>query len=97
MEKRYYIYQLPPSESQYMTFVDEYTEVSINDYCAVYTDVLSDLEVTQPALTILNYLFTKFNIDRPENFAAHSLSVGDIIKLDKDYYLCMSEGWKKLF
>ena len=45
-------------------------------------------------LEVLDELFEIFNINHPEDFRGHSLSVSDIVLLDdSDYYYCDSFGW----
>lgn len=46
--------------------------------------------------SILNDIFTDFNIARPEDFKGHSLSVSDIIQLDDDYYYVDSFGFAEV-
>lgn len=47
-------------------------------------------------ITILENLFTKFNINHPKSFYGHSLSVSDVVILDDKMYYCDSFGWKKI-
>ena len=42
---------------------------------------------------LLEELFQKFNLDRPEDFRGHSLSMSDIVKLNDKLYYCDSIGW----
>ncbi len=44
----------------------------------------------------LNGIFEKFNLDRPSDFKGHSLSVSDVIVLDKQPYFVDSIGFKKI-
>jgi hypothetical protein len=50
----------------------------------------------------LDEIFTTFNIDHPEDFYGHSLSVSDIVQIiesdteESGYYFCDNYGWKKL-
>jgi len=45
----------------------------------------------------LEEVFKKFNINRPDNFKGHSLSVSDIIILDNDrIWYCDSFGFKEM-
>ena len=60
-----------------------------------------EIEVEENAARTLENLFTKFNIDRPEDFKGHSLSVSDIVVLGNNKLVCYkfycdSLGWKKL-
>lgn len=51
---------------------------------------------------ILEAIWEKFNLDHPEDFKGHSLSVSDVVALkkpDKDYwyyFYCDSFGWKEV-
>lgn len=43
---------------------------------------------------ILDDIFHKFNMDRPNDFKGHSLSMSDIVVLDDDnMYFCDAYGW----
>jgi len=56
-------------------------------------------EVTDSTSTvdsILNKLFEKFNIDHPEDYKGHSLSVGDVVVLDGSAFTVEPFGWKEL-
>lgn len=55
------------------------------DYNLMYTDVLTENDT-------LDYIFQRFNIDRPDDFYGHSLSVSDVIVVShngesKSYYV----------
>ena len=41
----------------------------------------------------LDSLFQKFNLNHPEDFHGHSLSVSDVVELDGVWYYCDSIGW----
>ena len=70
--------------------------VLVQFYDMVYEyDIKLENENVNPR-AILNEIWTKFNIDHPDNFRGHSLSVSDIVKLDDKYYYCDSFGWKDL-
>ena len=53
-----------------------------NNYEEVYGGYVSDVSRSQGRGVILDNIYTKFNIDRPEDFRGHSLSVSDIIVLE---------------
>ena len=53
-----------------------------NNYEEVYGGYVSDVSKSQGRGVILDNIYTKFNIDRPEDFRGHSLSVGDVIVLE---------------
>ena len=53
-----------------------------NNYEEVYGGYVSDVSRSQGRGVILDNIYTKFNIDRPEDFRGHSLSVSDVIVLE---------------
>ena len=57
-------------------------------------------EACDNLIEMLEGVFTKFNIDRPEDFTGHSLSVSDVIAVKKNncitYYYVDSVGFKQL-
>ena len=65
---------------------------TLDDYDVVYE---GEIEGTNPN-AVLEELFKIFNIERPEDFTGHSLSVSDVVELDGVNYYCDSIGWVKL-
>ena len=59
-------------------------------YEAPLTDQTKDISVQ------LENIYTKFNTDRPADFKGHSLSVSDVVVLDKKPYFVESVGFKGL-
>ena len=55
-----------------------------NNYEEVYGGYVSDVSRSQGRGVILDNIYTKFNIDQPEDFRGHSLSVGDVIVLEEN-------------
>lgn len=48
---------------------------------------------------ILENLFEEFNINRPDDFKGHSLSVSDVVAIETDdwrYYYCDRFGWEDI-
>jgi len=68
---------------------------NFNDYKQVYEGEIASTEKFDN-ITILDNLFTKFNIKYPEDFRGHSLSVSDVIILDEKMYYCDNLGWKEI-
>lgn len=66
----------------------------IADYKEVYSSELQT-NINKKEL-ILDKIFEKFNINHPEDFTGHSLSVSDVVILDNETYFCDSFGWKKV-
>ena len=59
----------------YKRLVKNGKKINLNNYKAVWTDELKN------GVTFED-LFVKFNIDHPEGFKGHSMSVGDIIMVE---------------
>ena len=97
------IYQLQFTEAtRNLTFVS-YEELSKQgkvperqNYNLIYTAPLSIL----PGVQDLESAFEKFNLNRPADFAGHSMSVSDIIAIKRgnevSYHYCDSVGFKDL-
>lgn len=87
----YTIYQLPPNLSLHESYWDE-KQIKRGNYLAVYKG-----EITSECINIaLEKLFETFNMNHPIDYPSRSMSVGDVVKLDGDYYLCAPMGWQKL-
>jgi len=67
---------------------------NIDDYAVVYEGELED--EGKPDTYYLEKLFEIFNINHPEDYRGHSLSVSDVVELDGVNYYCDSHGWVKL-
>lgn len=69
----------------YYRQISEITVSNNNDF-----EDVNDLEICE-------YLFYAFNIDsRPDNRLFRSMSVGDIIEVNGDVYICRSIGFEKV-
>lgn len=73
----YTIYQLKRerSENLFVNYANT-PEIRFEDYAPCWTD-------TYPADWSLEDIYRKFNTDRPENFTGHSLSVSDIVVIQR--------------
>lgn len=93
----YTIYQIKDIENCGYAFRHYDTAKKIGlklaDYKSVYSGTVKTKEDTYETL---EDLFRIFNIDRPEDFKGHSLSVSDIIELEGEYYYCDFIGFEKL-
>ena len=71
----------------YDTVMKAYGEPEIEWYNKIYEfDTNEDLS--------LEDIFYIFNMNRPEDFKGHSLSVSDIVDVDGESYYCDRFGWK---
>ena len=87
---KYTIYQ--PKQPSFMVESDK-KNYSKELYNKVYAgEILEDLTNDD----ILEKIFCIFNMHRPEDFKGHSLSVGDIVILDEQAYICDIFGWNKI-
>ena len=94
------IYQLIDSDETDKLVFRDYTYVSKhvdlkNDFFNYYTQIYEyeDTFETNKEEHILEEIFTKFNISRPNDFKGHSLSVSDVIGLDDQLYFCDDIGF----
>lgn len=86
---KYSIYQVKKGEEYARLSFNSWNELKKfnipfdkNNYEEVYGGYVSDVSRSQGRGVILDNIYTKFNIDRPEDFRGHSLSVGDVIVLE---------------
>lgn len=101
---KYTLYQLKNTEeNHYIRFMGLSfaisSQINLNNYDKVYDGEYSIYEPFN-ANTICESLFEKFNIDLPEDFRGHSLSVSDVIVLENNgenkAYYCDSIGFKEI-
>lgn len=95
-DNEYKIYQLKNSpENHAIRFegfsnAERYGEpAKPENYDLVYTGSLDDFEDSNK----LEAIYTKFNLDRPEDFTGHSLSVSDIIVMNNEAHYVDSYGF----
>ena len=86
-DNEYKIYQLKNNPENHAIRFEGYTlaekhgePAKPENYDLVYSGSLDDFEDTNK----LEAIYTKFNLDRPEDFKGHSLSVSDIIVLNNE-------------
>lgn len=95
----YKIYQIKEiEETSYAFHTWKYAashDFSINDYKHVYSGEME-------SENILEQIFMTFNIERPDDFFGHSLSVSDVVALkyygdDRwHWFYCDAIGWKEI-
>ncbi len=91
---KYKIKQLKPNKLDYLFdwWKLAQDKFSLDDYNTIYEGEIKDNNPYE----VLEQLFTMFNINRPEDFHGHSLSVSDVVELDGTNYYCDSQGWVKV-
>ena len=95
-DNEYKIYQLKKGSENHairfegFTNAERYGEpAKPENYDLVYTGSLDDFEDSNK----LEAIYTKFNLDRPEDFKGHSLSVSDIIVMNNEAHYVDSYGF----
>lgn len=63
---------------------------SMWDYKKVYEGEIDEDENTAH---LLDVIFRIFNLNHPEDFRGHSLSVSDVVELNGVKYYCDNYGW----
>lgn len=75
---------------------------NLNDYVCTYEGNLTHRsgDESEDKSIALELLFERFNIERPEDFKGHSLSVSDVVELTSngktEYYYCDSFRWENI-
>ncbi len=81
--REYEIYQLNAGgRDQMFMNMKELRAMRVTPYIASYDSVYKG--TLEPGMT-LDSLYTKFNVERPENFKGHSLSVSDVIVVNDEH------------
>jgi hypothetical protein len=90
----YKLYQVKSEKfSLYNTNLIFYNKQNLyfEDYNLIYTGKIKKDNI----YIILDRLFENFNINHPENFNGRSMSISDIIYINKKYYIVMPNGFKE--
>lgn len=106
-EYTYLIYQIKDIVNTLYAFRswDEAKElIKLSDYDGVYTAKIESKEEKckegDEKYNVLEELFLIFNLNHPDDFRGHSLSVSDIIALIDDkgttWWYCDSFGWQNI-
>ena len=68
-------------------------DLTIKDYDVVYE---GDITPSKFIEDTLEAIYMKFNVDRPQDFKGHSLSVSDIIEINDEFYYTEGLGFKNI-
>lgn len=98
-DMRYYIYQIKDIATcnyAFQGWKEARESWSLFDYKPVWCG-----KIKGKPEEVLEELFVTFNVNRPKNFRGHSLSVSDVVVLNKgnydvDIYYCDDFGWKEI-
>lgn len=70
------------------------SKFNFNNYKEVYSGTLEN--VSDNIFENLEKIYTKFNINHPDDFVGHSLSVSDLVEINNELYYCDRFGWTKV-
>ena len=93
MTREYIIYMAPVSIDY--TFMPFDFAMKHNWSMADYVPVWRGTITSETVNGALEELFRIFNVDRPAEYCGRSLSVSDVVLLDKKPYYCDSFGWSE--
>ena len=89
----YKIYQLTKkTDYRFESWKWAKEKFDMNDYTCMYDGTITG----DNNYSMLEDLFYKFNMERPEDFRGHSLSVSDVVSLEGKLYYCDSCGWVEI-
>ena len=69
------------------------TEFNIENYKQVYD---GNIDAEENVIGTLEKIYLMFNLSKPNDFHGHSLSVSDVVELDREKYYVERFGWKKV-
>lgn len=68
--------------------------INPHNYIQVYWSQME--EAGRDTHTMLEDLYYTFNMEHPEDFRGHSLSVSDVVQLGNRFFYCDSFGWREI-
>ncbi len=81
LKQTFEIYQMKSGDRFHYQRFESYESLQQQNFPVDFKNYDPVYSGTTPPNTTLEDIYTKFNLDRPEDFTGHSLSVGDIIVL----------------
>lgn len=77
--------------------IEQFKKVDLDHYSIQYrSDIQGEIKEDDDVIFVLEDIYHTFNMNHPLDYKSRSLSVGDVVKLDDDYYIVDSMGFKKL-
>lgn len=67
--------------------------LNLDLYNEVYEFEVEDVKSLGSMTEVCDRIYTRFNLNHPEDFKGHSLSTSDIIMIGERYFYCDSYGW----
>jgi hypothetical protein len=103
--KKYQIYQLDLHNQDVVNerkafmgwayIINHTSGFNFQQYTKVYEGILPEVADKQDS-DYLEDLFTKFNLNHPDDYQGRSLSTSDVVILDETIYYCDNYGWKEV-
>jgi len=100
---KYTVYQIPfptteEEEKRYHRYAFSHLEWIDKVHFEYYKKTYSgDIETKNTAIyKILDDIFRELNLNHPEDYKGHSLSVSDIVEINGKYYYCDAYGWEEI-
>ena len=89
----YKIYQLLPMYHDLLFEKYDNIEFNIENYKQVYD---GNIDAEENVIGTLEKIYLMFNLSKPNDFHGHSLSISDVVELDREKYYVDQFGWKKV-
>ena len=89
----YKIYQLLPRYRDLLFEKYDNKEFNIENYKQVYD---GNIDAEENVVGTLEKIYLMFNLSKPNDFYGHSLSVSDVVELDREKYYVERFDWKKV-
>lgn len=89
----YKIYQLLPTYHDLLFEKYDNIEFNIENYKQVYD---GNIDAEESVIETLEKIYLMFNLSKPNDFHGHSLSISDVVELDREKYYVDRFGWKKV-
>ena len=89
----YKIYQLLPRYHDLLFEKYDNIEFNIENYKQVYD---GNIDAEENVIETLEKIYLMFNLSKSNDFHGHSLSISDVVELDREKYYVDQFGWKKV-
>ena len=90
---KFRIYQIVNIHNPYIFMDYDYAKThdfNIGDYHMVYD---GEMNANLPIDTALELIYRHFNVNQPLDYGGRSLSVSDIVEIDRKFWYCNDSGW----
>lgn len=103
---KYKVYQIPfPKDENNLEEVNKYRryafshldwidEVNLSNYKMTYEGEISINLISE--LSPMDQIFKELNLNHPEDYKGHSLSVSDLLEINEKFYYCDAYSWEEI-